>query len=416
MREWKVSVRPVYNVSHRVTLQTDGIDDGSCSSYPRIAIIGGGPAGLMAAQVLGEGVIFDSKPTVGRKFLLAGRGGLNITHSENFEDFLSRFGERREELDGCLRDFGPTEVREWCRELGFETFVGSSKRVFPMAMKAAPLLRAWLRKLGVELRVRHEWKGWDKDGALIFDTPAGLARYQADATILALGGASWPKMGSTGAWVPILRNLGVEVRELAPSNVGYEVDWSPRFKETFAGQPLKSVSLSFEGVTRQGELMITRYGLEGSLIYPFSPALRSRFPCTITLDLVPGTPLSKLKESLSQGRGSRSLSKYLRQRARIAGVKMGLVNEFIRDRVSAETLKAVPVTLTGTRPIEEAISSAGGVAFECLDDHLMLREHPGLFCAGEMLDWEAPTGGYLLTASLATGRRAGLGVRRYLGA
>jgi uncharacterized flavoprotein (TIGR03862 family) len=383
-------------------------------TQPRIAIIGGGPAGLMAAQTLGAGVIFDSKPTVGRKFLLAGRGGLNLTHSEPLEDFITRYDSRSAQLAPLLREFGPTEVVEWCKELGFETFVGSSRRVFPRSMKAAPLLRAWLRRIGVEVRSRHHWIGWDEHGHLLFETPSGPVSFQADATVLALGGASWPKMGSTGKWVPLLREKGVEIRDLTPSNVGYEVDWTRHFVDKFAGHPLKSVALTYGGQTIEGELMVTSYGLEGSLIYPFSPLLRPALPCTVLLDLVPGTSQAKLEASLARDRGSRSLSKFLRQRAGIVGVKMGLVNEFLRGNVTAATLKALPIHLQRARPIEEAISSAGGVTFECLDQNFMVRKLPGVFCTGEMLDWEAPTGGYLLTACFATGRAAGLGVQRYL--
>jgi uncharacterized flavoprotein (TIGR03862 family) len=387
----------------------------SRNEKPRIAIIGGGPAGLMAAQTLGAGVIFDAKPTVGRKFLLAGRGGLNLTHSEPFPEFLSRYGPRSPELEPLLREFGPSDVVKWCEDLGFETFVGSSRRVFPRSMKAAPLLRAWLKRIGVEVRTRHQWVGWDSAGALLFETPTGPASFKADATILALGGASWPRMGSTGAWVPILREKGVEVRDLTAANVGYEVDWSQHFKERFAGHPLKTVTLSFGGKTVQGELVVTSYGLEGSLIYPFGPQLRSKLPCSVELDLVPDSSLTKLEKSLSRERGSRSLSKYLRQRAGITGVKMGLVNEYLRGNVTPASLKALPIPLLRARPIAEAISSAGGVTFESLDENSMLRDLPGVFCTGEMLDWEAPTGGYLLTACLSIGRATGLGVRRYLG-
>jgi uncharacterized flavoprotein (TIGR03862 family) len=380
----------------------------------KVAIIGGGPAGLMAAQTLGGGVIFDSMPTVGRKFLLAGRGGLNLTHSEPMADFLSRYGPRSANLAPLVSDFGPSEVVQWCQDLGFETFVGSSRRIFPRSMKAAPLLRAWLSRLKVELRTRHRWVGWDATGALRFETPSGPISFKADATVLALGGASWPRMGSTGAWVPLLRERGVEIRDLAAANVGYEVDWTSHFVDRFAGQPVKTVTLSYAGKTAQGEFVVTSYGVEGSLIYPFGPLLRENLPCSVILDLVPGTPLPKLEASLGRERGSRSLSKHLRQRAGIEGVKLGLVNEFLRGNVTAAGLKALPLPLLRPRPVAEAISTAGGVTFESLDQNMMLRDLPGVFCAGEMLDWEAPTGGYLLTASFATGRAAGLGVRRYL--
>lgn len=368
----------------------------------------------MAAQTLGEGVVFESMPTVGRKFLLAGRGGLNLTHSEPFPAFLSRYGSRGAVLAGMLAEFGPAEVVRWCEGLGFETFIGSSRRVFPRTMKAAPLLRTWLSRLGVEVRTRHRWLGWDQEGRLLFETPAGLSRVRAEATLLALGGASWPRMGSTGAWVPLLRERGVEVRDLVAANVGYEVAWSPHFVERYAGQPVKSVTLSFAGQTTQGEFVVTRHGVEGSLLYPFGPLLRDQLPCPILLDLLPGTPLPKLEESLARDRGSRSLSKHLRQRAGIEGVKLGLVNEFLRGQVTASGLKALPLPLLQPRPLEEAISTAGGVAFESLDERLMLKDLPGVFCTGEMLDWEAPTGGYLLTACLATGRAAGVGVREWL--
>lgn len=386
----------------------------SQETLDRVAIIGGGPAGLMAAQALGGGVVFDAMPTVGRKFLLAGRGGLNLTHSEPFESFLKRYGSRAAILEPMLREFGPAAVRKWCEELGFETFIGSSRRVFPRSMKAAPILRAWLGKQGVEVRPRHRWVGWDSSGALSFETPNGRVVFRPKATVLALGGASWPKMGSTGSWVPLLRERGLEVRELQPANVGYDVEWSPHFVERYAGQPVKSVTMSFEGRTLQGEFVVTRHGVEGSLLYPFGPALREKLPCTATLDLLPGVSLEKLEASLARERGSRSLSKHLRQRAGIEGVKLGLVNEFLRGGVSAAGLKALPLPLLRPRPLEEAISTAGGVAFEALDENLMLKALPGVFCTGEMLDWEAPTGGYLLTACFATGHAAGLGVRRYL--
>lgn len=368
----------------------------------------------MAAKVLGGGTLFEAKPTVGRKFLLAGQGGLNLTHSEPFEKFLTRYREHRDQLEPWLREFGPSQVRQWCEELGFETFVGSSKRVFPRSMKAAPLLRAWLQTMGVDFKTRHRWIGWNDEGELLFETPAGITSYKAEATILALGGASWPKMGSTGEWVPILRELGVKVEPFLPSNVGYEVAWTDHFRERFAGTPIKSVGMHFGGEKRQGELMVTRYGLEGSLLYPFSPLLRRKLPCPIELDLLPGVSLAKLEASMARERGSRSLTKYLRQSAGIEGVKMGLVYEFLGNQVTPAALKAVSLPLQCARPIEEAISSAGGIAFNELDGNLMLKKRPGVFCAGEMLDWEAPTGGYLLTACFATGRAAGLAVLDYL--
>ena len=368
----------------------------------------------MAAQALGEGVVFEAMPTVGRKFLLAGRGGLNLTHSEPFDRFLERYGSAAAWLAPSLEEFGPAQVVQWCRELGFETFVGSSRRVFPRSMKAAPLLRKWLERLGVEVRTRHRWMGWDSDGSLLFETPAGRVSYRAEATVLALGGASWPRMGSVGEWVPLLREKGVAVNPLSAANVGYDVAWSPYFIERYAGCPVKSVKLSFAGETREGEFVVSRHGVEGSLVYPFGPALRGQLPCSVQLDLLPGTSLAKLENSLGRERGSRSLSKHLRQRAGIDGVKLGLVNELLSGQVSAASLKALPLPLLRARPLAEAISTAGGVALDGLDENLMLRALPGVFCAGEMLDWEAPTGGYLLTACFATGRAAGLGARRYL--
>lgn len=381
----------------------------------RIALIGGGPAGLMAAQVLGQGELFEAMPTVGRKFLLAGRGGLNLTHSEPWPDFLSRYRESAPWLEPHLQAFGPQDVVRWCEGLGFETFVGSSQRVFPRSMKAAPLLRTWLSRLPITFHTRHRWTGWNEHGELCFETPHGVRTVRADATLLALGGASWPRMGSTGAWVPWLRERGIAVPTWQAANVGYEVAWSPLFRQRFEGQPLKSVALTVSGRSRQGELMITSYGLEGSLLYPFGPDLRGRLPCAVHLDLLPHTPLDRLQAALDTPRGSRSWAKFLRQKTGLHGPKLGLAYEFLgAPPFRAEQLKAIALPLLRPRPLDEAISSAGGVALEELDDNLMLTRLPGVFCAGEMLDWEAPTGGYLLTACLATGYAAGQGMLRYL--
>ncbi|MEW5972996.1 MAG: TIGR03862 family flavoprotein [Pseudomonadota bacterium] len=403
---------------------------------PSVIVIGGGPAGLMAAEVLaGAGItvdLFDAMPSVGRKFLLAGKGGMNITHSEPLEPFLSRYGTRRERIEPLLRAFSPDALREWIHGLGIPTFVGSSGRVFPEGMKSAPLLRAWLhrlRALGVRFHVRHRWLGWDEKGALRLATPEGELSLRADAMILALGGASWARLGSDGAWVPWLEQRGLPVAPLRPANCGFECSWSQHFRSRFAGQPVKPVVLSFtddEGVEhrRQGELMVTEHGLEGGLIYAPSALLREAIArhgqATIHLDLVPGRTLERLTADLARPRGAASLAKHLKGRAGIEGVKAGLLREVLSSNdlddptVLAHTLKALPLTLTATRPLDEAISSAGGVMFEALDEHLMLRDMPGVFCAGEMLDWEAPTGGYLLTACFASGRVAGLGALAWL--
>jgi uncharacterized flavoprotein (TIGR03862 family) len=403
---------------------------------PSAIIIGGGPAGLMAAEVLATAGItvelFDAMPSVGRKFLLAGKGGMNITHSEPLEPFLDRYGARREAIEPLVRAFDPDALRAWIHGLGIPTFVGSSGRVFPEGMKSAPLLRAWLhrlRELGVRIHVRHRWLGWDEAGALRFATPAGEVRASAPAVILALGGASWARLGSDGAWVPLLTARGVPIAPLRPANCGFEYAWSEHFRTRFAGQPLKPVVLSFtddEGVIhrRQGELMVTDHGLEGGLIYALSALLREAIAqqgqATIHLDLVPGRSLERLTAELARPRGAASLAKHLKARAGIEGVKAGLVREVLTGAELddparlARTLKALPLRLTAPRPIDEAISTAGGVMFEALDEHLMLRSLPGVFCAGEMLDWEAPTGGYLLTACFASGRAAGQGALAWL--
>jgi uncharacterized flavoprotein (TIGR03862 family) len=402
-----------------------------------VAVIGGGPAGLMAAEVLIRGGaqvdLYDSMPSAGRKFLVAGKGGLNLTHSEPLDQFLSRYGPRRAQLEPLLKQFGPEALRAWAKELGVETFVGTSGRVFPVGMKTSPILRAWLIRLrdaGVNFHMRHKWCGWNDDGALRFETPDGEKIVKAGAVILALGGGSWSRLGSTGAWVPLLTGRGVKVAALKPTNCGFNVAWSEYFRDRFEGAPLKSVIVSFtdskgNSFQRQGEFIITRDGVEGSLIYavaaPFRDEIEVSGSATIHLDLAPGWTQERLKERLSMPRGSRTMTSHLEKAVHILGVKAGLLREFVAkqdfsdpERLSA-AIKDLPVRLDSPRPLEEAISSAGGVLFEELDEHLMIRSLPGIFCAGEMLDWEAPTGGYLLTACFATGRAAGFGALAWLG-
>ena len=397
-----------------------------------VAIIGGGPAGLMTAEVLIQhGVkvdVYDSMASVGRKFLMAGRGGLNLTHSEPFEKFVSRYGNQQKEIENWLMNFTPDQLREWARGLGVETFVGTSGRVFPVGMKTSPLLRAWLKRLdeaGVNFHLSHKWLGWHEDKSLKFQTPEGEKSVQADAVVLALGGGSWAKLGSDGAWVKWLDQAGAEVKPLKPSNCGFDVAWSPHFCERFEGQPLKSVALSFGEFHRQGEFIVTKDGVQGSLIYAASASIRDEIEAqgkaVILLDMSPDRSHDWLVEKLSKPRGSRSMSSHLEKTVGLKGVKVGLLHEFMpkEDFSNAEKLasfiKRMPIPLIAPRPLDEAISSAGGVMFESLDESLMLRAMPGTFCAGEMLDWEAPTGGYLLTACFASGHTAASGVLKWLG-
>ena len=397
---------------------------------PRVAVIGGGPAGLMAAETLLAGGarvdLFERMPSLGRKFLLAGRGGLNLTHSEPRNAFLGRYGARREHMEPLLAAFGPDDLRAWAAGLGVATFVGSSGRVFPTEMKAAPLLRAWLHRLrqaGLHVHVRHRWRGWE-GAALLFQSPEGEFRAAFDATVLALGGGSWSKFGSDGAWVPVLAGRGVEVAPLKPANCGFDVGWSDHFRARFAGQPLKAVALGWGDTWKPGECVVTETGLEGSLIYAFASPLREAIEAhgtaEIRLDLAPGWDPARLTAEIARPRGARSLSSHLQSRVGLKGVKTGLLREVLPARAFddpvqlAAAIKALPIRLTAPRPLEEAISSAGGVTFEALDARLMARQMPGLFCAGEMLDWEAPTGGYLLTACFAAGRAAGQGALDWL--
>ncbi|MEY4710887.1 MAG: hypothetical protein RIS88_337 [Pseudomonadota bacterium] len=399
----------------------------------RVVVVGAGPAGLMAAEVLAtQGVavrVYDAMPSAGRKFLLAGRGGLNLTHSEPLARFVTRLRPQAPALMDGVRAFSPDALRAWAQDLGVPTFVGSSGRVFPADMKAAPFLRAGLHRLragGVVFHMRHRWLGWDGQGALRLASPAGEVLVQADAVVLALGGASWPRLGSDGAWQPVLREAGVGVVPLVPSNCGFDVagGWTPHFAQRFAGQPFKSVAIEVEGQVRKGEFVATATGVEGSLVYAVSAALREQITAqgmaVCHVDLLPTREIDQVRAEVAHPRGSRSLSNHLKSRLGLDGIKFALLHEVLpreamqdADRL-ARTIKALPLRLAATRPIAEAISSAGGVRWDAMDASLMLKARPGVWCAGEMLDWEAPTGGYLLTASMASGRAAGEGVLHHL--
>lgn len=403
-------------------------------SKQTVAVVGGGPAGLMAAEVLSQGgaavTVYDRMPSLGRKLLIAGRGGLNLTHSEDLPRFLQRYGARRERLAPVIEAFPPTMLRDWAEGLGQETFVGSSGRVFPKAMKASPLLRAWLRRLdaaGVQVRLRHRWLGWD-GRALSFDTPNGRVNVESAATILALGGASWPKFGSDGGWQAALSQAGIAIASLRPANCGFRVGWSEIFRNRFEGQPLKSADFSFGETKIRGEAIVTREGIEGGAIYALSAPLREAIlaqgEATLTVDLRPDIAQADLQKRLGAPRGKQSMSNFLRKAGGLSPVALGLLQEItisangnlakMTPEELAGCIKALPLRLNGVAPIERAISTAGGVAFEEIDERFMLRKKPGVFVAGEMLDWEAPTGGYLLQASFATGIAAAKGALAWL--
>jgi len=400
-----------------------------------VAIVGGGPAGLMASEVLVRGgvrvTIYDQMPAVGRKFLLAGRGGLNLTHSEPLDQFLRRYGSAETRIRSAIEASSPDDLRAFSAELGQPTFVGSSGRVFPKAMKASPLLRAWLRRLaamGVTFKLRHRWRGWDESERLVFDTPDGRTVVAADASVLALGGASWPKLGSDGAWVASMEKTGIVVAPLRPANCGFLVGWSAIFRDRFEGEPLKRIALSFGERTARGEAVITGQGLQGGGLYALSDVLReaiaSHGHAVLLIDLLPDKNVTALEQKLSAPRNKQSLANVLRKALSLSPVAIGLLLEAAvasSKRLSesspealASLIKAVPVRLVGVEPIGRAISTAGGVTFDEIDEHFMLRRHPGTFVAGEMLDWEAPTGGYLLQACFATGAAAGRGALQFL--
>ena len=404
-------------------------------SESHVTIIGAGPAGLMAAEVLAQGgarvTVYDAMPSAARKFLMAGRGGLNLTHSEPLPQFMPRYREAAPKLQAAVEAFSPDALRAWSEALGEPTFVGSSGRVFPKAFKASPLLRAWLRRLDaadVRFAFRHRWTGWDGEGRLLFQTSSGTSAVAADATVLALGGASWPRLGSDGSWVDILASKDIAISRLRPANSGFTVAWSELFRDRFEGQPLKGVALTIGAHTVRGEAMITRGGIEGGAIYALSAELREAVlglgQATLTIALRPDLDAAALTVRLSGTRGKQTLANFLRKAAQLSPVGIGLMQEAAiasgRPLASfspaelAKLINAIPVQLTGVAPIERAISTAGGVTFDELDERLMLRELPGVFAAGEMLDWEAPTGGYLLQASFATGAAAGRGVLRWL--
>jgi uncharacterized flavoprotein (TIGR03862 family) len=401
----------------------------------QVAVIGAGPAGLMAAEVLSRGgaavTVYDAMPSAGRKFLMAGRGGLNLTHSEPLPEFLKRYGAAEARLAPSVSAFTPQALRDWSEALGQPTFVGSSGRVFPQAFKASPLLRAWLRRLdesGVQFAFRHRWTGWDGEGRLIFQTSDGSRAIACKSVVLALGGASWPRLGSDGAWVDVLAAKGVSIAPLRPANSGFTVAWSEIFKDRFEGQPLKGVALSFGAHSVRGEAMVTRAGIEGGGIYALSSVLREAViadgKATLKIALRPDLDAGDLTTKLAASRGKQSFSNFLRKAIHLSPVAIGLLQEVaiaegiqlasLRPEKLAALINAVPVMLNGVASITRAISTAGGISFDEIDDAFMLKRMPGTFVAGEMLDWEAPTGGYLLQASFATGAAAGEGTLRFL--
>jgi uncharacterized flavoprotein (TIGR03862 family) len=399
-------------------------------------VIGAGPAGLIAAETLARAgvsvTVYDRMPSPGRKFLLAGRGGLNLTHSEPLERFLSRYGDAAPKLRAAIEAFPPSALRAWCEGLGQETFIGTSGRVFPKAMKASPLLRAWLARLSglnVAFRPRHCWAGWDRDGALVFATPDGRLSVSANVTIFALGGASWPRLGSDGHWTNFFAEQGISVTPLRPSNCGFAADFSTSFRTTFEGEPLRGIALHFAGVSVRGEAVITEAGIEGGAVYALSAKLREEInragQATLLIDLRPGLPMDDLTKALSKPRGKQSISTFLRKAVKLSPTATGLLHEAVDHRNGlrlsslapeslAALIKGVSVRLTAAAPIARAISTAGGVAFEDIDERFMLRARPGVFVAGEMLDWEAPTGGYLLQACFSMGIAAARSARRFV--
>lgn len=406
------------------------------SSMRRLAVVGGGPAGLMAAEVArAAGIevdLYDAKGSVGRKFLIAGKGGLNLTHSEPMPGFARRYREREHDIAHWLHAFDAQALRDWALGLGVDTFVGSSGRVFPLDLKAAPLLRGWVRRLrdqGIRFHMHHRWLGWGDDGRLRFATTDGEREIVADAVVLALGGGSWPQLGSDGAWQAPLHERGIDVAPLQPANCGFDIGWSVHFSDRHAGAPLKPViahwhDLQGHAQSLQGECVVTATGIEGSLIYAISADLRDTISrdgiALMHLDLAPGRELQLLHDALAKPRGSRSFSEHLRRQTGLDGVKAALIRETLEKPqlndagLVAATIKRLPLTLQRPRPLAETISSAGGVRLEAMDDALMLKAAPGVFCAGEMLDWEAPTGGYLLTACFSSGYRAGKGAVEWL--
>jgi len=401
----------------------------------RVAVVGAGPAGLMAAEVMAQAgiavTVYDRMPSAGRKFLMAGRGGLNLTHSEPLEKLLARYGSAAASLRPAIEAFPPERLRAWSQELGQDTFVGSSGRVFPTALKASPLLRAWLARLvslGVSFKMRHHWSGWDEQGRLLFAAPDGEAVVEAGAVVFALGGASWPRLGSDGGWTKQFADAGIEIAPLQPANSGFLVDWSETFKDRFEGQPLKRIALSFRGEAVRGEALITRQGIEGGAIYVLSGKLRDAITrdgqVTLHIALRPDASSDDLIARLDHPRGKQSFSTFLRKALKLSPQEIGLLNEVtiagpqrlssMKPAALAQLINAVPLRLSGIASIARAISSAGGISFVAVDDHFMLRERPGTFVAGEMLDWEAPTGGYLLQACFSTGASVGDGVLKWL--
>jgi uncharacterized flavoprotein (TIGR03862 family) len=395
------------------------------------AVIGGGPSGLMAAETLLQNGIsvdlYEAKPSVGRKFLMAGKSGLNITHAENLDDFLNKYQSDRFFLEPYVNQFRPHSIREWVEDLGIDTFEGSSNRVFPKVMKASPLLRNWLRRLnhsGLKVHLNHKWLGFNGFTKLKFSSPSGITEVNYDSVVLGLGGASWPKLGSNANWVNILVNENIPMTPFSPSNCGFNIKWSEHFKSQFAGKPVKSCMLTAAGKMVSGDFNITEYGLEGGPIYSHSRELREQIEnngkASLSIDLAPNKTRGELQEVLFRPRGKNSLANHLRKTVKISGVKAGLLREFgafdvfKSAELLADLIKSIPITLTTSQPMERAISSAGGISFDALDENLMIKAMPGVFASGEMLNWDAPTGGYLLTACLALGKGAAEGSVKWL--